>query len=212
MSTKIDYSNVYEKYMSYFDVEHLDDESISEQIEKHICFGYLIKSIEYKECGVYKQILLDMEGNEIYSWYVYGGYDFLNFSNVIEHSDGEKYFIFKECLYGYSVIRLSDRKMMHYIPQGYEKSGESFIMTAFSYEPQNNYLAADGCYWAGPADVIVIKMENPISEPQCMIEIHEQIDPDYEHDELCDIEFKEWRECNLVVKADNGQEFSFLYR
>ena len=125
-------TEAFEKYKEYY-VECFREENISEEEEKEISFGYRIRSITYTtqkkgyELYTYKQYLLDAQGREIYDWNLFDNHDFLNFSDVILHSDGEKYFIFKECLYGYSVLHLSDLKSLHYVPYGQVSKTDSAV-------------------------------------------------------------------------------------
>lgn len=217
-------TEAFEKYKEYY-VECFREENISEEEEKEISFGYRIKSVTYTtqkkgyELYAYKQYLLDTQGEEIYDWILYDTHDFLNFSNVVLHSDGEKYFIFKECLYGYSVLRLSDFKVMQYVPFGQVAEeeqtmtiSESFIMTDFHYNAEANMIAANGCFWAAPIDVVVIDFMHPLEEPKRMLTCHDLIDPNYENDDLEDVGFKGWNKDELVVQTGNGQEFRFPRR
>ena len=214
-------TEAFEKYKEYY-VECFREENISEEEEKEISFGYRIRSITYTtqkkgyELYTYKQYLLDAQGREIYDWNLFDNHDFLNFSDVILHSDGEKYFIFKECLYGYSVLHLSDLKSLHYVPYGQVSKtdsavsiGESFIMTDFYYNKEANMIAANGCFWAAPVDVVVIDFKQPLEAPKKMLTCHDLIDPNYENDDLEDVEFKGWDKDELIVQTGNGQEFRF---
>ena len=217
-------AEAFEKYKEYY-VECFREENISEEEEKEISFGYRIKSVTYimpqkgYELYAYKQYLYDAKGEEVCTWFVYDTHDFLNFSDVFMHSDGEKYFIYKECLYGYSVLRLSDLKLLHYVPYGQvsqnepmQQIGESFIMTDFYYNNETDMIATNGCFWAAPTDVVVIDFKQPLAEPKKMLTFHKLIDPNYENDDLEDVEFKHWDKDELIVQTGNGQEFRFSGR
>ena len=192
---EVDFDNAcltgeFDKYKSYYEEIFLKGD-IKEQEEKEISYG----------------------GNEVHSWFLYDNQDFLTFSDVIVHSDGEKYFIYKECLYGYSVLRLGDMASMHYVPRGFVTPGEitmaigeSFIMTDFYYSAENDMLAANGCFWACPSDVVAIDFKNPLEEPKMMLSIHEFMDPEYANDEWDDVIFKSWEDNSLVVNVGDEQE------
>jgi len=69
---------------------------------------------------------------------------------LIAHSNGRKYFVYKEDLYGYSVLDIMSNDTFRYIPAESFRGGETFIITGISYNPTKNIMAATGCYWAYP--------------------------------------------------------------
>lgn len=94
---------------------------------------------------------------------------------VIEIS-GKRYFIYNDNLYGYNVLRLDDMSEFRYFPRTSASCGaypigedyvETFIWTELSYNPQNSFMAVHGCYWAGPYEIMLYKIEDimkPITE------------------------------------------------
>ena len=179
--------------------------------------GFFLLSTEYilKKQGnisktAYEQSLLSPDGTKLHSWQIADSHDFTDFSAIFAHSDSRLYFIYKEDLYGYSVLRLSDRKELHYIPRGSAADGkfmgESFIMTDFHYCRENNIAAAGGCFRAAPYDTALLDMTSPLSEPKKLVTVHNIIDPNYENDTLEDIDFKKWDNGYLVLEADAVKE------
>lgn len=223
---EVDFDNAcvtgeFDKYKSYYE-EIFRKGDIKEQEEKEISLGYRVKSVTYilqkmgRELPAYKQYLITPEGEEVHSWFLYDDHDFLTFVDIIVHSDGEKYFVYKECLYGYSVLRLRDDACMHYVPRGFVTPGEytvaigeSFIMTDFYYSKDNDMLAANGCFWACPSDVVVIDFKEPLKAPKTMLSFHQLIDPEYANDEWDDVEFKAWHDSDLVVKVGSERELTY---
>ncbi len=109
-------------------------------------------------------------------------------------------------LYGYSVLNLDSLQCMHFIPaESYgtypDEFKETFIWCDCFYNPENNLLAVDGCFWACPGDVIVLDFKDPMTavEPNDWHSIYRRYrcdDPD-----LDDIEFDSWDNDTLVCKA-----------
>lgn len=185
--------------------------------------GFILESTEYcayengserRGLNAYEQALISPDKSVVHKWQLCDSHDFTSFTQIFTHSDGRLYLIYKEDLYGYSVLRLSDRKELHYIPKGYypdnsheqTNPGESFIMTDFHYCPENNFAAAGGCFWAAPYDTAILDFGDPLSTPDRIRTIHDIIDPNYENDALEDIDFKEWQKGHLILEADGIKE------
>lgn len=185
--------------------------------------GFILESTEYsffdngsenKSLTAYEQKLISPDKSVVLRWQLCDSHDFTSFTQIFTHSDGKQYFIYKEDLYGYSVLRLSDRKELHYVPRGdytdnsEEKPypGESFIMTDFHYCPDNDFAAAGGCFWAAPYDTALLDFIDPLSPPDKITTIHDIMDPNYENDSLEDIDFKAWQNGFLILEADMIKE------
>ncbi|MGN0639145.1 MAG: hypothetical protein ACI4J0_12310 [Huintestinicola sp.] len=172
------------------------------------------KDSKYPSLTAYEQSLVSPDKSVVLRWQLCDDHDFTSFTRIFTHSDGRLYLIYKEDLYGYSVLRLSDRKALHYVPKGYYPHngeeppypGESFIMTDLHYCPENNFAAAGGCFWAAPYDTAILDFSDPLSPPDKIITIHDIIDPSHENDELEDIDFKEWKDGHLILEADMIKE------
>ncbi|MBP0956575.1 MAG: hypothetical protein J5997_04315 [Oscillospiraceae bacterium] len=185
--------------------------------------GFVLESTEYSaydnssehpHLTAYEQTLFSPDKTAVLRWQLCDSHDFTSFTQVFTHSDGRLYLIYKEDLYGYSVLRLSDRKELHYVPKGYYPDnssappypGESFIMTDFHYCRDNDLAAAGGCFWAAPYDTAILDLSDPLSPPDRIRTIREIIDPNYENDDLEDIDFKEWKDGHLILEADMIKE------
>lgn len=139
--------------------------------------------------------LLDSGGQVVYTW------DNLDddgeFYRLIPHANGRHYLIFREDLYGYSVLELETGETAHYVPeQSWPLDGgqaqETFIWTGAAYDPKSNLLAVWGCYWACPNSMVFLDFSDPLMEQDCgcWVEMHEVVDPDY--DLYDDIEMENW--------------------
>ncbi len=129
-------------------------------------------------------------------------YDKPRISKIIEHANGNSYFIFDEDLYGYSVLDLTTLECMHYIPaESYDKENfvDTFIWRDVYYNKINNYLAVEGCVWADVYSIIIIDFTNPM----IAVEANKW---KFIKDDSYDIAFKEWNGNELeYLIEDNGE-------
>lgn len=134
----------------------------------------------------------------------------LNFFRVIHHNDGTDYLIFRQNLYGYSVLNLQTMQDFHYIPDnsfppGKKNFAETFIWTDAFYEPQSSLLAVSGCFWARPCSIIVLDFSQPMKMNENWVDIHLLLDADYDIYE--DINFLKWADEALILKGvENSAE------
>lgn len=143
-------------------------------------------------------------GEFVYEWKNIDGHS--RFMTIISHSNGNKYLVFDEDLYGYSVLDLTTKKSVHYIPyQSYQEDEdfvETFIWCQVHYDSDSNLLAVEGCYWACPYTLIILDF----SEPMGIVESNNWLDvPDIEElQEYTDPDFcfLNWQNgmlnCNLL--------------
>ena len=111
------------------------------------------------------------------------------------------YIFYSEDLYGYSVYEIETKKVFNYFPLATFTQGiETFIGTDIHYNKNNNMFAVEGCYWACPCDVFLIKANSPMEMFNELLNIHKIIDPEY--DKYDDIEFVEWENNNIKLKLD----------
>jgi hypothetical protein len=209
------------------DMKKLDEQIFSKirfdepEREKDLGSGYLVRYYYYADeanckpghapvdgeiCKLFK------EGGMVFEWKNTDGHS--RVANIIHHADGNTYFVFDEDLYGYSVLKLETLQCMHYIPaESYgkypEDFKETFIWCDCFYNPVNDLLAVDGCFWACPGDVIVLDFSDPMtpveSDDWCSLYCRCGND----HDDLDDIEFDSWDRDILVCKAIGATPFSF---
>ena len=190
----------------------------SEEYSIDLSLGYSLWCGRYctERDGFYKCRLFSTEGRAVFEYNINYDRIFSSFTAVFE-STGERYFIFKEDLYGYSVLRLSDMECMHYIPRGEERkgavTGESFIFTDLHYCRDNNIAAAGGCFWAAPSDVALLDLSDPLREPEKYTLIFPIINPERDYDRIEDVDFLRWeKDGRLIVSADGAagkEEYAF---
>lgn len=223
----IDNMNYYgtEKYKER--MKNLDEQVFSKirfdepEREKELESGYLVRYYYYADeenckpgyapvdgeiCRLFKNDKL------IFEWKNTDGNS--RMASIIYHADGYTYFVFDEDLYGYSVLNLDSLQCMHFIPaESYgtypDEFKETFIWCGCFYNPENNLLAVDGCFWACPGDVIVLDFKDPMTavEPIDWHSIYGKCgcdDPD-----LDDVEFNSWDKDTLVCKATGANPVAF---
>ena len=126
--------------------------------------NYSIKYYYYKDldsnkdgeiCRLYK------DDDLVYEWKnIYGK---SRFATIINHSDSNKYLVFDEDLYGYSVLNLKTLDCIHYIPsESRLDNKETFIWCNVNYNQKNNLLVVSGCYWATSYSLIVLDFTKPM--------------------------------------------------
>lgn len=148
-------------------------------------------------CKLYKKEKLIFEWINIYGMTLE--------PKIINHSNGNKYLIFNEDLYGYSILDLKTLQCMHYLPkESYvdpfsSEYVDTFIFCHAHYNPYNNYLAIEGCIWAAPYTVILLNFDNPMEavEANKWINISDELDDYYE------LNFKEWDNDYLIITEEN---------
>ena len=99
-------------------------------------------------------------------------------------------------------------EVFNYVPRGHDNSygapnGESFIVTKVLYDPASDLVAYEGCYWAGPSEVMVGKLDDPLNFDPHLISINKILDP--ENDECYDIDFAGWDGDGITVKVIGGE-------
>ena len=146
-------------------------------------------------CRAVRHQLLDIGGRVVYTW------DNINdggeFYQLIPHTNGNHYLVFREDLYGYSVLEVETGRTMHYIPEKSwpldgRQGKETFIWTNVAYDAATNLLAVWGCCWACPNSMVFLDFSDPLSVQDCgcWVEMHEIMDPDYGL--FDDIEMTNW--------------------
>lgn len=139
------------------------------------------------------------------------------FYRLLPHANGNHYLVFREDLYGYSVLEVETGRTMHYIPEkSWPLDGrqeETFIWTGVAYDAATNLLAVWGCYWACPNSMVFLDFSDPLSEQDCgcWVEMHEIMDPDY--DLFDDIDMINWNvrgwtcfECTSATDTGRTEE------
>ena len=166
---------------------------------------YSIKYYYYKDidsnkdgeiCRLYK------DDDLVYEWKnIYGK---SRFATIINHSDSNKYLVFDEDLYGYSVLNLKTLDCIHYIPsESRLDNKETFIWCNVNYNQKNNLLVVSGCYWATSYSLIVLDFSKPME----IIEYSNWLNLPSKYYELgMDIDFKYFDNNKLVCMLDGDKD------
>ena len=180
--------------------------------------GWTVRTSRYQGgvCRAARHQLLDSGGQVVYTW------DNINddgeFYQLLPHVNGNHYLVFREDLYGYSVLEVETGRTMHYIPEKSwpldgRQGEETFIWTNVAYDAATNLLAVWGCYWACPNSMVFLDFSDPLSEQDCgcWVEMHEIMDPDY--DLFDDIDMINWNvrgwtcfECTSATDTGRTEE------
>lgn len=96
--------------------------------------------------------LCDSAGSTVTQWQSLD--DSAAFYQYIAHSNGRNYLLFRQDLYGYSVLDFATGEIMQYLPRAALEGTETFIWTEAHYNPANDMLAVGGCYWAAPYSLL----------------------------------------------------------
>ena len=105
--------------------------------------------------------LYDSAGDTVTQWQSLD--DSAAFYQYIAHSNGRNYLLFRQDLYGYSVLDFTMGEIMQYLPRAALDGTETFIWTEVHYNPANDMLAVGGCYWAAPYSLQLADFSNPMS-------------------------------------------------
>ena len=129
--------------------------------ENELPQGWTVRTSRYQggACRAARHQLLDSGGQVVYTWdnLDYDG----EFCKLIVHANGMHYLIFREDLYGYSVLEVETGRTLHYIPERSwlldDRMGqETFIWTNAAYDSATNLLAVWGCFWACPSSMVFL--------------------------------------------------------
>ena len=146
--------------------------------------------------------------------------DDAEFCTLFSHMNGRHYLVFREDLYGYSVLELESGRTLRYIPEesfplAGERFQETFIWTGSRYDPGSNLLAVSGCYWACPIGTLFLDFTEPLTEQSCnqWLDIHDVVDADYERYD--DIDLERFGSDGLLYfkafSAKDGQRADFTF-
>ena len=155
--------------------------------EPELLQGWTVCTSRYQG-GVYRAArhqLLDSGGQVVYTW------DNINddgeFYRLFPHANGNHYLVFREDLYGYSVLEVETGRTMHYIPEKSwpldgRQGEETFIWTNVAYDAATNLLAVSGCYWACPNGTLLLDFADPLAEQdwKVWLDVQNVVDPDYD--------------------------------
>lgn len=126
-----------------------------------------------------------------------------NLYDIIKHSNGKNYLCFKTDFYGYSFLDLSTLKDFHYTPHGINERKESFIWCSTFYNPENDIIAVEGCFWSAPYDVLLYEIKDPLKPFTKQLSVHFEYDNDYER--FHHIDFKGWNGSDLQIEERDAE-------
>ena len=167
--------NIYGTEIYKKELEELEEKVFSNIDEDCICshsdlgYGYSYKYYHYliqrgkkTYSGYYFELLKD--GEKIFDWKA-SGYGVL--TQIITHSNGKKYLLYGEDVYGYSVLDLETFENVHYIPERSKRGlgdgcDETFIWRKAFYDTQSDILAVDGFYISEWPSVIFMDFSDPM--------------------------------------------------
>ena len=182
--------------------------------------GWTVRTSRYQG-GVYRAArhqLLDSGGQVVYTWNNIN--DDGEFYQLLPHANGNHYLVFREDLYGYSVLEVETGETMHYVPEkSWPLDGgmgeETFIWTNAAYDLETNLLVVSGCYWASTNDTLFLDFSRPLEEQDCLqwLEMHKVVDPEY--DLYDDIDLERFGEDGLLYfrafSAEDGKRRDFTF-
>ena len=151
-----------EQYKTYKESIELFNEEINE--------GYIVEHnlyIDNENRYIGDKCRLILNDNCLFEWKNYYGKSQLH--RVINHKNGNTYFIYNEDLYGYSVIDLNSKEHINYLPfESYRDISDSrykdtFIFCDSHYNEYNNKIAIEGCFWAAPYSIITFDFSEPLT-------------------------------------------------
>lgn len=203
----------YEKYMAKYDyvfdekyLEDTDTENITDDLSAEISeYSHILKQSEqFTSAVTMSRIRLIRDGEVIYEGKAHDSVH--TFKELIHHSDGHRYFPFRQGLYGLCLYDMESGEIYHYIPEGYDNSygmpmGESFIICSIHYDVGTDLIAYEGCYWAAYYDVRVGGFSAAMPYDPHLVSIHDIIDPGY--DKYYDIDLIRWDKDAIIVKAEH---------
>jgi hypothetical protein len=136
--------------------------------------------------------LISPNGAEVYRWRNIS--DEGEFAELIRHSNGGLYLLFRIDLYGYGVLELTGGKTFFHVPQ----KTETFIWTDVRYNPANDMLVVFGCFWGSPNSLHLLCFRDPLSITP-WADVIDLLEGGY--DRYDDVDFLRWDGDDLVVKT-----------
>ena len=129
--------------------------------------------------------------------------DRAEFFSLIRHANGKFYLVFRQDIYGYSVLELDRGRIMRFVPDAWTLGKESFILSGARYLRDWDALVVSGCYWGAPNDVHLMSFAEPMSEEQRYVDVLDCIQGGYDIYEQADFAGFEGNELSLkCFRAD----------
>ena len=129
--------------------------------------------------------------------------DRAEFFSLIRHANGKFYLVFRQDLYGYSVLELDRGRIMRFVPDAWPDGKESFILSGARYLRDWDALVVSGCYWGAPNGVHLVSFAEPMSEEQRYVDVLDCTQGGYDIYEQADFAGFEGNELSLkCFRAD----------
>ena len=179
--------------------------------ENELPQGWTVRTSRYQGgvCRAARHQLLDSGGQVVYTWDNFN--DDGEFYRLFPHANGNHYLVFREDLYGYSVLEVETGRTMHYIPEKSwpldgRQGKETFIWTNVAYDAATSLLAVWGCYWACPNGTLLLDFSDPLEEQDWKrwLDVQDVVDPDL--DIYDDIDLERFGEDSLIYFRTSGAE------
>jgi hypothetical protein len=173
--------------------------------------GWTVRTSRYQGgvCRAARHQLLDSGGQVVYTWDNFN--DDGEFYRLFPHANGNHYLVFREDLYGYSVLEVETGRTMHYIPEKSwpldgRQGKETFIWTNVAYDAATSLLAVWGCYWACPNGTLLLDFSDPLEEQDWKrwLDVQDVVDPDL--DIYDDIDLERFGEDGLIYFRTSSAE------
>lgn len=185
-------------------IDGLFDEQNQTSVREHkVSNGFVVLetmySAELDGCtyGISFCKLKNEEGAGLAEWKCYD--NSASFYTLIAHQNGDRYLVFRQDLYGFSILNLSDYGIYQYYPQCVFQGEEDFIWTAVHYNTITSMLAVEGCYWACPNSVLLVDFSNPTCSSLKQADVLQYLEGGY--DTVDDADFVRWENTSLVLSC-----------
>lgn len=106
--------------------------------------------------------VFDISSNELIA-VVYRNYNRFWFQFIDDHPNGHKYLVCGEDYQGITVIELDTRERIDYLHENAVKLGSGFCVVSAKFDPKNQILLCNGCYWACPYEIKFFDFMDPMS-------------------------------------------------
>lgn len=190
------YKQSWDEYQALFIAANLHSKEERQLSEDYVIYltHYQGKIGEYNFWGS-KCTLCTNTGETIAQWHAVDNKP--EFYKIIKHSNGKSYLIFRQDLYGYSVLNLENGEIKQFFPEYSITGGETFIWTDAWYTPKTDVLAVFGCYWAGLYITHLFNFKDPESDNLKFVDVMECFGDNA--DDYGDVDFVKWENGNLHV-------------
>ncbi|HCB05503.1 MAG TPA: hypothetical protein PLZ93_08070 [Nocardioides sp.] len=141
--------------------------------EKHVspigCYELEIVTWEPPHGWAYSEGLVRRVGRHELIARILRNFDAFPFTWCEEHPTGHDYLIAGEDYQGQTIIELDTGARVDHLPDAAEQ-GFGFCWAGHLLSPRRDVLVVDGCYWAGPYELVAYDFSRPMHLP--LTELH----------------------------------------